>query len=153
MINLVNIKNEIKFGWFLYGLASFNKIKKFKGIYYFKSRKNIENMSEYNIKVEFDKKTFSFSCQDDQDIISAASINGIDLPNSCCSGVCTSCASMVIDGSIDQEDAMGLNEDLREKGFALLCVAYPESDLHVVIGDQVEDDLYNDQFGKYQKWN
>jgi len=32
-----------------------------------------------------------------------------------------------------------------------LCVAYPKSDLHVVIGDKVEDDLHNDQFGKYQK--
>ena len=108
-------------------------------------------MPEYNIKVEFEKKTFSFFCQDDQDIISAASVNGIDLTNSCCSGVCTSCASRILEGSVEQEDAMGLNDDLREKGFALLCVAYPRSDLHVVIGDQVEDDLYNDQFGKYQK--
>ena len=110
-------------------------------------------MPEYNIKVEFDKKTFSFSCSEDQDIISAARINGIDLPSSCCSGVCTSCASKILEGSVEQEDAMGLNDDLRKKGFALLCVAYPKSDLHVVIGDQVENDLYNNQFGKYQKWN
>ena len=82
-------------------------------------------MPEYNIKVEFEKKTFSFSCQDDQDIISAASINGIDLPKSCCSGVCTSCAARILEGFVEQEDAMGLNDDLREKGFALLCVAYP----------------------------
>ena len=108
-------------------------------------------MPEYNIKVQFEQKTFSFLCSENQDIISAAKFNGIDLPNSCCSGVCTSCASMVVDGSIDQEDAMGLNEDLREKGFALLCVAYPKSDLHILIGDEVEDNLYNDQFGKYQK--
>ena len=108
-------------------------------------------MSEFNIKVQFDEKTYNFSCPEDQDIISAAKANGIELPSSCCSGVCTSCASMVVDGSIDQEDAMGLNEDLREKGFALLCVAYPKSDLHILIGDEVEDNLYNDQFGKYQK--
>ena len=108
-------------------------------------------MSEFNIKVQFDEKTYNFSCPEDQDIISAAKANGIELPSSCCSGVCTSCASMVVDGSIDQEDAMGLNEDLRGKGFALLCVAYPKSDLHILIGDEVEDNLYNDQFGKYQK--
>ena len=30
MINLVNIKNEIKFNWFLFRLASFNKIKKLR---------------------------------------------------------------------------------------------------------------------------
>ena len=81
----------------------------------------------------------------------AAKANGIDLPSSCCSGVCTSCASMVIDGSVEQEDAMGLNDDLKEKGFALLCVAYPKSDLHIIVGDEVEDNLYNNQFGKYQK--
>ena len=108
-------------------------------------------MSEFNIKVQFGEKTYNFPCPEDQDIISAAKANGIELPSSCCSGVCTSCASMVVDGSIDQEDAMGLNEDLREKGFALLCVAYPKSDLHILIGDEVEDNLYNDQFGKYQK--
>ena len=58
---------------------------------------------------------------------------------------------MIIKGSIVQEDAMGLNDELKEKGFALLCVAYPKSDLHIIIGDEVEDNLYNDQFGKYQK--
>ena len=108
-------------------------------------------MPEFNIKVEFEEKTFNFLCSEDQDVISAAKMNGINLPNSCCSGVCTSCASMILEGSVEQEDAMGLNDDLREKGYALLCVAYPKSDLHVVIGEEVEDDLYNDQFGKYQK--
>ena len=108
-------------------------------------------MSEYNIKVELDKKTFTFLCPEDKDIISAAKDVGIELPSSCCSGVCTSCASIIKDGSVEQDDAMGLNEDLREKGFALLCVAYPKSDLHIFIGDDVEDNLYNDQFGKYQK--
>ena len=108
-------------------------------------------MSQYNIKVELNKQTYNFICSEDQDIISAAKANGIDLPSSCCSGVCTSCASMVIDGLIEQEDAMGLNDDLKEKGFALLCVAYPKSDLNIVIGDEVENNLYNDQFGKYHK--
>ena len=108
-------------------------------------------MPTYNIKVKFEQKTFSFLCSEDQDIISAANMNGIDLPNSCCSGVCTSCASMVIEGSVEQEDAMGLNDDLKEKGFALLCVAYPKSDLHIIVGDGVENNLYNNQFGKYQK--
>ena len=108
-------------------------------------------MPEYNIKVQFEQKTFSFLCSEDQDIISAAKMNVIDLPYSCSSGVCTSCASRIVKGSVNQDDAMGLNDDLRKKGFALLCVAYPKSDLNIVIGKEVEDDLYNDQFGKYQK--
>ena len=108
-------------------------------------------MAEYNIKVQFERKTFSFLCYEDQDIISAAEMNEMDLPSSCYSGVCTDSASMILEGSVDQEDAMGLNDDLKEKGFALLFVAYPKSDLNNFIGKEVEDDLYNDQFGKYQK--
>ena len=58
-----------------------------------------------------------------------------------------------MEGFVEQEDDMRLNDILINKGFALLCVAYLKLDLDVVIGDQIEDDLYDDQFGKYQKWN
>ena len=34
-------------------------------------------MPEYNIKVQFEHKTFSFLCSEDQDIISAAKMNGM----------------------------------------------------------------------------
>ena len=108
---------------------------------------------DYNVRVELEEKTHNFLCSDNQDIVSAAKSNGVNLPSSCCAGVCTSCASMILEGKIDQEDAMGLNDDLKDKGFALLCVSYPKSDLHIIIGDEVENNLYNDQFGKYQKWN
>ena len=53
-------------------------------------------MTKYNVKVKFDEKIFDFSCLEDEDIISAAKNNGIDLPSSCCSGVCTDCASMIL---------------------------------------------------------
>ena len=108
-------------------------------------------MSEYNMKVEFKQKTFSFLCTQNQDIITSSKKYGIDFFYSCFSEVCTSYASMILDGSVEQANAMGLNDISREKGFSLLSVAYPNSDLHVVIGDQVEDDLFNNQFGKYQE--
>ena len=108
-------------------------------------------MAEYNIKVQFEHKTFSFLCSEKKDIISTVEMNEMDLPSSSFSGVCNNCASMILEGSVDQVDAMGLNDDLREKGFALLSVAYPKSELNIVIGKEVEDDLHNNQFGKYQK--
>ena len=46
---------------------------------------------------------------------------------------------------------MGLNNDLKEEGFALLYVAYPKSDFNIIISKEVEDDLHNDQLGKYKK--
>ena len=62
-------------------------------------------MPDYTIKVQFEQKTFSLLCSDDQDIIPASKLNEIDLPSSCCSGVCTDCASLILEGSVDQEDA------------------------------------------------
>lgn len=56
-------------------------------------------MFVHNIKVELEKKTNIFSCPEDQDIISVAKANVIDLSSSCCSGVCTSFGSML---SMDQ---------------------------------------------------
>ena len=50
-------------------------------------------MFEYKIKVQFDEKTYNFSCPEDQDIISAAKANGIESPSSCFSLVCGSFAS------------------------------------------------------------
>ena len=108
-------------------------------------------MPKYDIKVQFEQKPFIFLCSEDQDIISTAKMNGIDLPNSCFSRVCTDYTSMILEESLDKQDDMGLNDDLRGEGFAPLCVAYPKSDLDILIGKEVEDDLYNDQFGKDQK--
>ena len=110
-------------------------------------------MPEYNIKVQFEQNTLNYLCSEDQDTFIGAEMNGMDLPSSFCLGVCTDFASMILEGSVDQEDAVGLNDDLKKKGFALLCVAYPKSDLNIVIVKGVEADLYNDNFGKYQKWN
>ena len=108
-------------------------------------------MPEYNIKVQFEQNTLNYLYSEDQDTFIGAEMNGMDLPGSYCLGVCTDFASMILEGSLDQEDAVGLNDDLKKKGFALLCVAYPKSDLNIVIVKGVEADLHNDKFGKYQK--
>ena len=41
------------------------------------------------------------------------------------------CPAKLVSGSIDQSGAM-LSDDVEEKGFALLCVACPRSDVEVV---------------------
>ena len=108
-------------------------------------------MPEYNIKLHLTKKLIFFLCPKYHDDISATKMNGIDLLKSCFSGVWTSCASMILEGSVEQKNVIGLNINMTQKSFALLCVVYPPSNFHVVVGDQVEDNLYNNQFGKYQK--
>lgn len=70
---------------------------------------------------------------------------GIDLPASCRNGCCTTCAVRVKSGEIQQDEALGLVRQMRKKGYALLCVSYPRSD--VVCELQDEDEVYLAQFG------
>ena len=90
-------------------------------------------MPEYNIKVQFEQKTFSFLCSEDQDIISAAKMNGIDLPSSCCSGVCTDCASMILEGIGRSGRCYGIKWWFTGKGLCTFVCSIPKSDLNIVM--------------------
>jgi ferredoxin len=103
----------------------------------------------FTVACDLNGVSHSFSCRADQTVLAAAEAAGVELPSSCCSGVCTTCAARIQEGSVHQPDAMGVKADLQEQGFALLCVAYPRSDLKLVACQ--EDALYEAQFGQYQK--
>ena len=103
----------------------------------------------YTIRVEFESEAHSFSCRSDQTVLNAAEAAGVTLPSSCCSGVCTTCAALISEGTVEQPDAMGVKADLQQQGYALLCVAFPRADLSLKAGQ--EDALYEAQFGQYQK--
>ena len=102
----------------------------------------------YAITIELDGQQHQFQCRDNQTVLSAAEDAGVPVPSSCCAGVCTTCAALIQEGVVHQPDAMGVKEDLRQEGFALLCVSFPRSDLKVRAGQ--EDALYQAQFGQYQ---
>jgi ferredoxin len=107
-------------------------------------------MSEtFTVVAELNGTPHTFSCRANQTVLAAAEAAGVDLPSSCCSGVCTTCAARVTEGSVHQPDAMGVRADLQEQGFTLLCVAFPLSNLKLVAGQ--EDALYEAQFGQFQK--
>ena len=103
----------------------------------------------FTVVCEIDGTSHSFSCSADQTVLAAAEAAGVPLPSSCCSGVCTTCAARIHEGSVHQPDAMGVKAELQDQGYALLCVAFPRSDLKLTAGQ--EDALYEAQFGQYQK--
>ena len=84
---------------------------------------------------------------DERYLLHTAENQGADLPFACRNGACTTCAVRILSGEIDQPEAMGLSPALREKGYALLCVSYPRTDLEVETQD--EDEVYEQQFGRY----
>ncbi len=84
---------------------------------------------------------------EDQYILHSAEVQACELPFLCRNGACTTCAVRVISGEIYQPEAMGLSPELRDKGYALLCVSYPRSDIEVETQD--EDEVYELQFGRY----
>ncbi|MBD0347367.1 MAG: 2Fe-2S iron-sulfur cluster binding domain-containing protein [Coleofasciculus sp. Co-bin14] len=83
----------------------------------------------------------------DRYILQSVENQGVTLPFSCRNGACTTCAVRILSGEVDQPEAMGLSPKLRDKGYALLCVSYPRSDIEVETQD--EDEVYELQFGRY----
>lgn len=90
---------------------------------------------------------YTVEVPEDQYILRTAEEQGVDLPFSCRNGACTACAVRVKSGELYQPEAMGLSPELRSRGYALLCVSYPLSDLEVETQD--EDEVYELQFGRF----
>ena len=72
---------------------------------------------------------------------------GFKLAFSCRNGCCTSCAVKIISGELKQPEAMGVSQALKDRGYALLCVAKANSD--IVVETTYEDEVYDLQFGQY----
>jgi ferredoxin len=103
----------------------------------------------HTVEIHHQGSTHTLEVPEDQTILQAAYNAGIDLPSSCNAGVCTTCAAQLLAGTVDQSDGMGISPEIREKGYALLCVSYPRSDLK--IESEKEDVVYHLQFGQFQQ--
>jgi ferredoxin len=100
----------------------------------------------YTVEFHHQGQVHTLEVPEDQPILQAADAAGLDLPNSCNAGVCTTCAAKLQAGEVDQSEGMGLSPELQAEGYALLCVSYPRSNLKLDTGK--EDEVYTRQFGQ-----
>ncbi|MGK7898923.1 MAG: 2Fe-2S iron-sulfur cluster-binding protein [Xenococcus sp. (in: cyanobacteria)] len=100
----------------------------------------------YTVEINHQGTTHTIQVPDDKTILDAATGADIDLPFSCSAGVCTTCAAQITEGEVSQTDGMGLSPDLQAEGYALLCVAYPRSDIK--LESNKEEEVYSRQFGQ-----
>ena len=117
-----------------YHLSSF-KFSRQKGIALFGTK--------HKVTIQHEGKETILSVSEDYSILDAAIDAGIELPHDCKLGVCLTCPSKVVSGTIDQTGST-LDDSVMDQGFALTCCSYPRSD--VVIRSIDEDELVSAQF-------
>jgi ferredoxin len=88
-------------------------------------------MTEYT--VEFVGTGESIQVSDKQTILKACIEEGIAQEYSCRVGMCLACSAEILEGEVTQPAARGLTDEERE-GYALTCMARPQSDLKLERG-------------------
>ena len=69
---------------------------------------------------------------EDQYLLDAGVAAGLDLPYMCLQGWCTTCAGKVLEGKVDQSQALRVYPQDEAAGFVLLCSAFARSNLRIL---------------------
>ncbi|PNH12374.1 Ferredoxin-A [Tetrabaena socialis] len=121
------------------------------GVYGFRTGEGVSagDVPVHKIKImdHYGNQEIDIEVPEDRYILWEAEDKGLELPYACRMGCCTACAVRVTQGSVYQPEALGISQELREQGYALMCVGFPTSD--AVMETVSEDEIYELQFGKY----
>ncbi|MFK3779597.1 2Fe-2S iron-sulfur cluster-binding protein [Agrobacterium sp. NPDC089420] len=82
-------------------------------------------------QVEFQKQGRKIEVASGQTVLSSAKKAGIRLPSSCSNGVCGTCKSKLVSGSVDMNHNGGIRQREIDAGMFLPCCSRPLSDLVV----------------------
>ena len=110
---------------------------------------SVSNAPRHKVKIKnhFAAQEIEVEVPEDRYILYEAEDQGLVLPYACRLGCCTACAVKVISGEMYQPHSLGVSRELRERGYALMCVGFPLTDLE--LETVPEDEVYDLQFGAY----
>lgn len=81
----------------------------------------------FTVKLSRSSKTFAMSAS--ETVLFAARKAGVAIPSSCSQGICGTCKTRLLEGSVDMKHNGGIRDREVQKGFRLLCCSRPISDL------------------------
>lgn len=80
-------------------------------------------------RVEFRRSGCVIECDRRTSLLTAAAQQGVSLPSSCGEGVCGTCKSGLLSGSVEMKHAGGIRPREEAEGKILLCCSTPQEDL------------------------
>ncbi|PTW59839.1 ferredoxin-NADP reductase [Breoghania corrubedonensis] len=88
-----------------------------------------DGVEHATFRVELARSGQVLECGPDMTILNAARAAGLRLPSSCARGLCGSCKSHMVSGSVDMKHGGGIRQREIDQGQILLCCSRPTSDV------------------------
>ena len=82
----------------------------------------------FEVTIRYDGQEYKVVVPPNKAILETALDQGIDLPYSCQSGLCTACRGKCISGKVKLDEEEGLSQSERAEGYVLTCVGHPLTD-------------------------
>jgi ring-1,2-phenylacetyl-CoA epoxidase subunit PaaE len=80
------------------------------------------------VTIRYDGEEYKILVEPQNTILQTALDQGIDLPYSCQSGLCTACRGKALSGKVKLDEEEGLSQSERAEGYVLTCVGHPLTD-------------------------
>ena len=80
------------------------------------------------VTIRYDGQEYKVMVEPQNTILQTALDQGIDLPYSCQSGLCTACRGKALSGKVKLDEEEGLSQSERAEGYVLTCVGHPLTD-------------------------
>ncbi|MCH8316948.1 MAG: ferredoxin--NADP reductase [Bacteroidetes bacterium] len=87
--------------------------------------KKVSEFKTQDVKINYEGQTHTITVKPDTTILETALDEGIDLPYSCQSGLCTTCRCKLLSGEVHMDEREGLSDMEIDEGYVLICQGHP----------------------------